>query len=104
MRPAGRSAARLGVRDSYVGALVRRYEPTWDLVERFDPPTNTCPIAPACGLKGARQRAQLAFVGVLEECMLADFLPRSAALTRLRRVSLEQSPRVTVEAHAAKPR
>src|SRR4029079_12884041 len=39
-----------------VGALVRRYEPTWDLVECFDPPTNTCPIAPACGLKGALQR------------------------------------------------
>ena len=80
-----------------VGALVRRYEPTWDLVECFDPPTNTCPIAPACGLKGALHRAQRAFLDVLEEHTLADFLPRSAALTRLLRVSLEQSPRVDVE-------
>ncbi len=87
-----------------VGALVRRYEPTWDLVECFDPPTNTCPIAPACGLKGALHRAQQAFVGVLDEHTLADFLPRSAALRRLLRVSLDQSPRVKVEADDAKRR
>ncbi len=87
-----------------VGALVQRYEPTWDLVECFDPPTNTCPIAPACGLKGALRRAQRAFVGVLEEHTLADFLPRSAALNRLLRTSLERSPRVKMEAHDAEPR
>ena len=80
-----------------VGAIVRRYEPTWDLVECFDPPTNTCPIAPACGLKGALHRAQRAFLEVLEEHTVADFLPRSVALTRLLRVSLEQNPRVDVE-------
>lgn len=35
-----------------VGWLVRRTEPHFNLVECFDPATNTCPIAPACGLKG----------------------------------------------------
>src|SRR5690242_21936410 len=73
-----------------VGALVRRYEPTWDLVECFDPASNTCPIAPACGLKGALHRAQRAFLGVLEEHTLADFLPRAPALTKLLSVSLRR--------------
>ena len=36
-----------------VGWLIRRTEPHFDLVECFDPEANTCPIAPACGLKGA---------------------------------------------------
>ena len=35
-----------------VGWLIRRTEPHFNLVECFDPETNTCPIAPACGLKG----------------------------------------------------
>ena len=36
-----------------VGWLVRQTEPHFNLVECFDHATNTCPIAPACGLKGA---------------------------------------------------
>src|SRR5581483_11840724 len=45
-----------------IGGLVRRTEPHFDLVECFDPSANTCPIAPACGLKGALARAQQAFL------------------------------------------
>lgn len=56
-----------------VGWLIRRTEPHFDLVECFDPETNTCPIAPACGLKGALQRAQRAFLAVLDEYSLDDF-------------------------------
>ena len=36
-----------------LGAVVRTTETNLALVECFDPATNTCPIAPACGLKRA---------------------------------------------------
>lgn len=69
-----------------VGEIVRRTEPTWTLVECFDQATNTCPIEPACGLKGVLSRAQRAFLEVLDGCTLADLLPRPAAVKRLLRV------------------
>ena len=49
-----------------VGWLIRQTEPHFNLVECLDFETNTCPIAPACGLKGAIQRANAAFLEVLE--------------------------------------
>jgi Rrf2 family nitric oxide-sensitive transcriptional repressor len=75
-----------------VGRLMRRTEPGWDLVECFDAATNTCPIDGACGLKGALKRAQRAFLAVLDEHTLADFLPRAPALIRLLAQSLEANP------------
>ena len=77
-----RAPERIGI-----GALVRRTETSWQLVECFDRATNTCPIEPACELKGALKRAQRAFVGVLDEYTLADLLPRTPALARLLHVS-----------------
>jgi Rrf2 family nitric oxide-sensitive transcriptional repressor len=75
-----------------VGALVRRTESTWDVVECFNRDTNTCPIEPACGLKGALKRAQRAFLAVLDDCTLADLLPRTGVeIRQLLRVSLERS-------------
>ncbi len=75
-----------------VGKLIRTTEPTWDLVECFDPRSNTCPIEPVCGLKGALKRAQRAFLGTLDDVTLADFLPRAPALIRLLNASLEGRP------------
>jgi Rrf2 family transcriptional regulator, nitric oxide-sensitive transcriptional repressor len=69
--------------DIRIGDLVRSTEPTMDLVECFDLATNTCPIAGACGMKGALRRAQSAFVNSLNENTLADFLPRSEKLIAL---------------------
>jgi Rrf2 family transcriptional regulator, nitric oxide-sensitive transcriptional repressor len=66
-----------------VGRLIRQTEPGLDLVECFDQARNTCPIEPACGLKGALKRAQRAFFGVLDAHTLADFLPRAPTLIRL---------------------
>jgi Rrf2 family nitric oxide-sensitive transcriptional repressor len=74
-----------------VGWLIRRTEPHLNLVECFDPATNTCPIAPACGLKGALQRAQQAFLKVLDEYTLADFQSQQWALVRLLDESLSRS-------------
>jgi Rrf2 family nitric oxide-sensitive transcriptional repressor len=66
-----------------VGWLVRRTEPHFDLVECFDLETNTCPIAPACGLKGMLARAQQAFLSVLDEFNLEQILKRRGELVAL---------------------
>ncbi len=66
-----------------VGRILRRTEPDLDLVECFSPATNTCPIAPACGLKGVLMDARKAFLAVLDAHTLADFLPRAPTLVRL---------------------
>lgn len=70
-----------------VGRVVRMTEPNWELVECFNPETNTCPIEGVCTLKGAMKRAQRAFLETLDEHTLADFLPRAPALIRLLTVS-----------------
>ena len=66
-----------------VGRILRRTEPDLDLVECFSPATNTCRIAPACGLKGVLMDARKAFLDVLDAHTLADFLPRAPTLIRL---------------------
>jgi len=66
-----------------VGWLVRRTEPHFNLVECFDPNANTCPIAPACGLKGLLHRAQQAFLSVLDESSLEQLLTRRSDLVAL---------------------
>ena len=80
-----RGGLRLGKppRDINVGRILRRTEPDLDLVECFSPATNTCPIAPACGLKGVLTHARKAFLDVLDAHTLADFLPRAPTLVRL---------------------
>jgi Rrf2 family nitric oxide-sensitive transcriptional repressor len=66
-----------------IGWLIRRTEPHFDLVECFEPATNTCPIAPACGLKGLLQRAQQAFLDVLDGYNLDQILTRRGELVML---------------------
>ena len=78
--------------DINVGRLIRRTEPGWDLVECFDAVRNTCPIDGACALKGVLERAQRAFLNVLDDHTLADFLPRAPTLIRLLNQSLEANP------------
>jgi Rrf2 family nitric oxide-sensitive transcriptional repressor len=73
-----------------VGWLIRRTEPHLNLVECFDSATNTCPIAPACGLKGALRRAQQAFLGVLDGYTLDQFLTRRSELVTLLADSLRR--------------
>ncbi len=74
-----------------VGWLIRRTEPHLDLVECFDLAKNTCPIAPACGLKGALQRAQQAFLKVLDGYNLDDFKAYRGELIQLLDQSLGRS-------------
>ena len=63
-----------------LGWLVRETEPHFKIVECFDLATNTCPIAPACGLKGALLRAQQAFLEVLDGYTIDSFRARRAEL------------------------
>jgi Rrf2 family nitric oxide-sensitive transcriptional repressor len=75
-----------------VGWLTRRTEPNFDLVECFDPSTNTCPIAPACGLKSALYRAQQAFLEVLDGYSIDRFMRRRSELADLLGASLRHRP------------
>jgi Rrf2 family nitric oxide-sensitive transcriptional repressor len=67
-----------------VGDVIRRTESSV-LVECFDRHTNTCPLAQACGLKGALAEAFAAFLAVLDRYSIADMVARpqwaSALLT-----------------------
>ena len=58
-----------------VGEVVRRTE-SGTLVECFDRHTNTCPLAQACGLKGALAEAFAAFLAVLDRYSIADMVAR----------------------------
>ncbi len=73
-----------------VGWLIRHAEPHFNLVECFDPETNTCPIVGACELKGALSRARQAFLGVLDEYYLIHFLTRQSDLVVLLEESLRR--------------
>ncbi|WP_426757282.1 RrF2 family transcriptional regulator [Myxococcus sp. Y35] len=77
---AGRSGGVMLARapaDIRVGRVLRAAEPDFHLVECFDRERNTCPIAPACGLKGVLSEARDAFLSVLDKYTLADLLVRS---------------------------
>ncbi|NOK10725.1 RrF2 family transcriptional regulator [Corallococcus exercitus] len=63
--------------DIRLGRVVRAAEPDFHLVECFDRERNTCPIAPACGLKGVLAEARDAFLATLDKYSLEDLLRRS---------------------------
>lgn len=64
-------------KDINVGQVLRAAEPDFHLVECFDKKSNTCPITPACGLKGVLAEAREAFLSVLDRYTLADLVGRS---------------------------
>lgn len=66
-----------------VGDVVRATEDNLNLVECFDPETNRCPIAPACALAPALDKALNAFLAVLDDYTLADLTAKPKALTQL---------------------
>jgi Rrf2 family nitric oxide-sensitive transcriptional repressor len=55
-----------------LGQVVRKTEPGFRIVECFDLETNTCPIVPACTLRGVLVKALESFFAVLDGCTLAD--------------------------------
>ena len=63
-----------------IGALIRKTEEHFNLVECFDRETNTCPIAGICGLQGVLGEALNAYLSVLDKYTLQDILFRKTAL------------------------
>ena len=66
-----------------MGDVVRRVEPDMALVPCFEPVHASCPIVPACGLRGALYEARQAFLAVLDRYSLADLVQRRAELAAL---------------------
>ncbi|MDE3154312.1 MAG: Rrf2 family transcriptional regulator [Acidobacteriota bacterium] len=64
-----RAPERIGL-----GEVIRRTEGTLALVECFDRETDTCPLTPACGLRGALKEAFEAFFATLDRYTLADLV------------------------------
>lgn len=67
-----------------VGEIVRWTEAPLELVECFNPDTNTCPLLGACHLSRGLQRALRAFLSVLDDLTIADIAyNKDALLARL---------------------
>jgi Rrf2 family nitric oxide-sensitive transcriptional repressor len=79
VRPGRSGGITLGRQPSEIslGKVFRAAEPDFHLVECFNKEENTCPIAPACGLKGVLYEAREAFLAVLDKYTLADVMKRS---------------------------
>jgi Rrf2 family nitric oxide-sensitive transcriptional repressor len=67
-----------------VGEIIRWTEAPLELVECFNPETNTCPLLGACHLSRGLHRALRAFLSVLDDLTIADIAyNREALLARL---------------------
>ncbi|MFD1797970.1 Rrf2 family transcriptional regulator [Paracoccus aurantiacus] len=63
-----------------VGDVVRLTEGDLDIVECFNPDTNTCPLIGVCRLSRAFQEATRAFMAVLDDLTIADIAANKGAL------------------------
>lgn len=63
-----------------VGDIVRLTEGPMELVECFNPETNTCPLMGVCKLSRAMQQATNAFMAVLDDLTIADIASNKAQL------------------------
>jgi len=75
-----------------LGAVVRATEDGFTLVECFAPASNTCVLAPSCGLSGPLAQALAAFMAVLDGYSLADLAGGGARGGRMRRLLAEAPP------------
>jgi len=63
-----------------VGEVLRWTEAPLELVECFNPETNTCPLLGACHLSRGLQRALRAFLSVVDDLTIADIAYNKEAL------------------------
>lgn len=66
-----------------IGQLVRKTEDDFHIVECFNKESNMCILSPACRLKGALYEALQAYLAVLDDYTLADFLVNKEELTAI---------------------
>jgi len=69
--------------DIVIGDVVRITEGDMDMVECFNPETNTCPLIEVCKLPRLFKKALRAFLEVLDEVTLADIIARPKELKAL---------------------
>lgn len=75
-----------------LASVVRATEPDFHMVECFDPATNTCRIARACGLKHILSDATRAFLKTLEGRTLASIaVPREPITAQHKEQSRESA-------------
>ncbi len=63
-----------------VGDVVRQMEGPLDVVECFNPDTNTCPLIGICKLSKAMMQATAAFLAVLDDLTIADIAANKGQL------------------------
>ena len=69
-----------------LGEVVRATEDGFNLVECFDRKTNTCVVAPVCGLRGPLEEAVLAFLSTLDGYSLADLVANPGSMRRMQQL------------------
>ena len=69
--------------DIGIGEVVRQTEEDFYLVDCFNPASVGCVISPVCNLKGALNKALHAYIQVLDEYKLSDFLHEKEAIAAL---------------------
>jgi Rrf2 family transcriptional regulator, nitric oxide-sensitive transcriptional repressor len=69
--------------ENKVGEVARLTEDTLELVECFNPETNTCRLMRLCRLSKTFQRARGSFMDELDRISIADVVSNGAALRRL---------------------
>lgn len=87
----GRSGGlRLGMEpeEINIGAVVRRTEPDFMMVECFNRQVSECILTPACELQGVLRKATLAYLAELDKVTLADLLRNSNNLRKLARIEI----------------
>lgn len=87
----GRSGGlRLGMEPESIniGAVVRRTEPDFTMVECFDRQINECILSPSCGLQDVLRQATSAYLAVLDGVTLADLLRNSSSLRKLTKIAV----------------
>ncbi len=83
--------------DITVGEIIRWTEAPLELVECFNPETNTCPLQGHCHLSRGIQRALRAFLSVLDDLTIADISMNRVTLLGLLEVRTEQVAAKTVQ-------
>ncbi len=71
-------------KDICIGDVIRKTEPTLDLVECFNREKNTCRVNLTCGLKPWLGKAMAAFLAVLDEVTLDQIVAGQTAFSRSR--------------------
>ena len=66
-----------------VGEVIRKTEDTLELVECFNPTTNTCPLMEMCRSSKTFKRAMARFMDELDSITIADVIENKASLMQL---------------------